>query len=196
VSRIRQLLEPFIDNDIVLDKPPVSFYETIQEFSVAKIDEEIVGCGALHVFWEDLAEIRSLAVDKSAQGHGVGSAIVSRLISRARQIGVKRVFCLTFETKFFSSFGFQPIDGIPVTKAVFNEMLNSYDEGTAEFLNLERVKPNTLGNTRMLLYLNDAVPSDTVTAQPRSVKSDTATSASPDNSREEIRAAIAARLQS
>jgi len=60
---------------------------------------------------------------------------------------------LTFQTAFFSSLGFRPIDGTPVTPAVYEELLRSYDEGVAEFLDLERVKPNTLGNIRMLLHL-------------------------------------------
>jgi amino-acid N-acetyltransferase len=63
------------------------------------------------------------------------------------------VFVLTFETGFFGSFGFTEIDGAPVPPAVYEQLLRSYDEGVAEFLDLERVKPNTLGNTRMLLHL-------------------------------------------
>jgi amino-acid N-acetyltransferase len=71
----------------------------------------------------------------------------------ARELGVSRVFVLTFETRFFASFGFVEIDGAPVPPAVYEQLLRSYDEGVAEFLDLERVKPNTLGNTRMLLHL-------------------------------------------
>ena len=71
----------------------------------------------------------------------------------ARDLGVKRVFCLTFETEFFAGRGFIEIDGTPVDHDVFEQLLQSYDEGVAEFLDLERVKPNTLGNRRMLLVL-------------------------------------------
>ena len=60
---------------------------------------------------------------------------------------------LTFETGFFGSFGFTEISGTPVPSDVYEELLRSYDEGVAEFLDLERVKPNTLGNVRMLLHL-------------------------------------------
>ena len=83
----------------------------------------------------------------------IGHQIVSRLLEQARELGVARVFCLTFETRFFGSFGFTEIDGAPVPHAVYEQLLRSYDEGVAEFLDLERVKPNTLGNTRMLLHL-------------------------------------------
>src|SRR6185312_14949605 len=73
---------------------------------------------------------------------------------------VSRVFCLTFETDFFGTFGFRPIDGAPVPTKVYEELLRSYDEGVAEFLDLERVKPNTLGNTRMLLHLGSRNAAD------------------------------------
>jgi amino-acid N-acetyltransferase len=124
---------------------------------VAELDGQVVGCGALHVFWEDLAEIRTLAVARQAQGRGVGGAVVRRLIEEGRRVGVARIFCLTFETAFFAGHGFTPLAGSPVTPPVFAELLRSYDEGTAELLDLDRVKPNTLGNTRMLLTLDDGV---------------------------------------
>jgi amino-acid N-acetyltransferase len=79
--------------------------------------------------------------------------MLQHLLQRASDLGVKRVFCLTFETEFFGRHGFVEIDGTPVEHAVFEQLLQSYDEGVAEFLDLERVKPNTLGNHRMLLVL-------------------------------------------
>ena len=79
--------------------------------------------------------------------------MLEHLLARARDLGVARVFCLTFETEFFGRHGFVEIDGTPVEHAVFEQLLQSYDEGVAEFLDLERVKPNTLGNHRMLLVL-------------------------------------------
>ncbi len=103
--------------------------------------------------WEDLAEIRTVAVAPEYRGLKIGHRIVSELLGVARELGVARVFCLTFETRFFGSFGFTPIDGGPVPHSVYEQLLRSYDEGIAEFLDLERVKPNTLGNTRMLLHL-------------------------------------------
>jgi amino-acid N-acetyltransferase len=116
-------------------------------------DGAVVGCGALHVMWEDLAEIRTVAVDPECRGLKIGHRIVSELLGEARDLGVRRIFVLTFETTFFASFGFAEIDGAPVPPAVYEQLLRSYDEGVAEFLGLERVKPNTLGNTRMLLHL-------------------------------------------
>ena len=102
---------------------------------------------------EDLAEIRTVAVMPDRQGLGIGHAIVGELLARARVLGIRRVFCLTFAVDFFARHGFQPISGTPVAAEVYSELLRSYDEGVAEFLDLERVKPNTLGNIRMLLRL-------------------------------------------
>ncbi|SDY73898.1 N-acetylglutamate synthase [Micromonospora pattaloongensis] len=156
VRGIRRLVDTYRGpGPKLLDKATVTLYEDIQEFWVAvrESDGAIVGCGALHVMWEDLAEIRTVAVDPECRGMKIGHQIVAELLAVARDLGVARVFVLTFETGFFGSFGFVEIDGAPVPQPVYEQLLRSYDEGVAEFLELERVKPNTLGNTRMLLHL-------------------------------------------
>jgi amino-acid N-acetyltransferase len=155
VRRIRRLVHMYVADKRLLSKPTVALYEDVQEFWVAErtSDGAVVGCGALHVMWEDLAEVRTVAVDPMCRGQKIGHRIVAELLDTARAIGVRRVFVLTFETRFFGSFGFTRIDGTPVTHQVYEELLRSYDEGVAEFLDLERVKPNTLGNIRMLLHL-------------------------------------------
>jgi amino-acid N-acetyltransferase len=141
------------ESRVLIAKEAVTYYESLQQFRVAELDGEVVGCGALHVMWEDLAEIRTLAVRPEAKGAGVGSALLDTLVDDARRLGVQRLFCLTFEVDFFSRHGFSPIEGQAVDPEVYAELLRSYDEGVAEFLDLERVKPNTLGNTRMLRTL-------------------------------------------
>jgi amino-acid N-acetyltransferase len=153
VRGIKTLVDSFADDNILLRKPLVTLYETVQEFRVAVRGREVVGCGALHVLWEDLGEVRTLAVADEARGTGVGFAVLERLVERARLLGLSRLFCLTFETAFFERNGFAPIEGQAVDPEVYAELLRSYDEGVAEFLDLERVKPNTLGNTRMLRLL-------------------------------------------
>ncbi len=162
VPAVRRLLDAYVRGGILLDKATVTLYEDIQEFWVAERDagssdagprSEVVGCGALHVMWEDLAEVRTLAVDPALKGAGVGHQLLGKLLETARWLGVRRVFCLTFEVDFFTKHGFVEIDGTPVDGDVYRELLRSYDEGVAEFLGLERVKPNTLGNSRMLLHL-------------------------------------------
>jgi amino-acid N-acetyltransferase len=79
--------------------------------------------------------------------------IVDRLLLVARELELQRLFVLTFETEFFGRHGFAEIEGTPVTAEVYEEMCRSYDVGVAEFLDLSYVKPNILGNTRMLLVL-------------------------------------------
>lgn len=155
VRVIRALIDSNVGPGRLLDKHTVNLYEDIQEFCVAvsSDDDSVVGCGALHVMWEDLAEIRTVAVAERTRGHGVGHLIVDELLARARKLGVARVFCLTFAVSFFAVHGFKEIFGTPVAPEVYAELLRSYDEGVAEFLELDRVKPNTLGNTRMLLRL-------------------------------------------
>ncbi|MGI5525521.1 amino-acid N-acetyltransferase [Micromonospora sp. CA-259024] len=155
VRGIRRLVDTYTDDRRLLSKATVTLYEDVQEFRVAvrADDGAVVGCGALHVMWEDLAEIRTVAVDPSCRGQRIGHRLVGELIDAARELGVGRIFVLTFETRFFGAFGFQEIDGAPVPQPVYEQLLRSYDEGVAEFLDLERVKPNTLGNTRMLLRL-------------------------------------------
>ncbi|KGN30977.1 N-acetylglutamate synthase [Knoellia sinensis KCTC 19936] len=150
---MRALVAPLAADRVLLQKESVAYYESVGDFVVAERDGEMLGCGAVHVLWEDLAEIRTLAVAKAALGQGIGSRILERLVERAHELGVERLFCLTFETEFFGRHGFAPIEGQAVEPEVYAELLRSYDEGVAEFLDLERVKPNTLGNTRMLRVL-------------------------------------------
>lgn len=138
---------------ILLEKSLVTLYESVQEFWVAELDDEVIGCGALHVLWSDLGEVRTVAVHPKAKGRGVGHAIVRQLLDVARELELQRLFVLTFETDFFGAHGFTEIEGTPVTAEVYEEMCRSYDTGVAEFLDLSYVKPNILGNSRMLLTL-------------------------------------------
>ena len=155
VPDVRRLLDTYVSDRILLDKAMVTLYESLQEFWVAERDDnaEVVGCGALHVMGEDLAEVRTLAVKPGLKGAGVGHQLLEKLLDTARWLGVRRVFCLTFEVDFFGKHGFVEIGETPVDTDVYAELMRSYDEGVAEFLGLERVKPNTLGNSRMLLHL-------------------------------------------
>ena len=133
VRGIQALLEPWVQRRVLLGK-----------------DGRLVGCGALHVMWDDLGEIRTLIVADEWLHHGVGRAIVDRLEENARALGLRRLFCLTFEVEFFSARGFEVIGEQVVDPDVYSQLIRSPDEGVAEFLDLAHVKPNTLGNTRML----------------------------------------------
>lgn len=151
---IRELVEPLVQRRILLGKETVVFFEAIQEFRVAEDGAgNPIGCGALHVMWEDLAEVRTLAVAPDWLHRGVGSALLAQLEEDARSLGLSRLFCLTFEVDFFERHGFEQMSDDAIDPQVYAELVRSPDEGVAEFLDLSRVKPNTLGNTRMIKYL-------------------------------------------
>ena len=153
VPGIQKLVEPLVHERILLGKERVDFYEAVQEFRVAEVDGELVGCGALHVMWEDLGEVRTLAAGSGWRGKGVGHALLEQLEDDARDLGLTRLFCLTFEVPFFSAHGYVEHGEGLVSPDVYAELVRSADEGVAEFLDLARVKQNTLGNTRMLKQL-------------------------------------------
>lgn len=155
VGSIRDLVRPLAGNTLT-PKDPVAYYEAVQQFRVAhdpEVPGRIIGCGALHVMWEELAEVRTLAVHPDFTRRGLGGRLLETLLDDARTLGLCRIFCLTFEVDFFTQHGFSPIVGQAAEPDVYAELLRSYDEGVAEFLDLERVKPNTLGNTRMVRVL-------------------------------------------
>ncbi|MCU1476087.1 MAG: amino-acid N-acetyltransferase [Subtercola sp.] len=154
VPWIQRLVEPLVQERILLGKDSVVFYEAVQEFRIAvDADGTPIGCGALHVFWEDLGEVRTLAVDRAWLGKGVGHLLLESIEKDARELGLSRLFCLTFEVAFFERNGFVASPLALVDPEVYAELVRSPDEGVAEFLDLARVKPNTLGNTRMLKHL-------------------------------------------
>jgi len=155
VWAIRSFVDYYSDDRILLSKATVTLFEDVTEFVVAEsASGEVVGCAAIHVLWEDLAEVRTVAVSPDARRLGIGRMLLDEVIRRGRDLGVQRLFCLTFAVDFFAEAGFESIgENAGVTPEVYAELLRSYDEGVAEFLDLERVKPNTLGNTRMMRHL-------------------------------------------
>jgi amino-acid N-acetyltransferase len=152
VEGIKALVDQYAGR-VLLAKDLITLYEDVQEFWVVERDGRVVGCGALHVLWQDLAEIRTVAVHPRVAGRGIGHLLVDTLLETARELGIRRVFVLTFEKNFFGRHGFVEIDGTPVSPEVYEQMRRSYDAGVAEFLDLAYVRPNTLGNVRMLLEL-------------------------------------------
>lgn len=152
VRRIKELVDCYA-GPILLEKSLVNLFEDVTEFWVAEVDGVVQGCGALHVLWEDLGEIRTVATHPGVRGRGIGGALCREVIAEAGRLGLTRLFVLTFEVSFFAGLGFRPISELGLSPEGFAELRRSYDAGVAEFLDLPYVKPNTLGNTRMLRFL-------------------------------------------
>jgi len=110
VKEIKQLIDPYAKKDVMLPKSYGELYENVREFYVSVDDKEnkkVIGCCALHIFWEDLAEIKSLAVDEKQQGKGLGKKLVKECMKEAKKLGIKKVFTLTKIPKFFEKLGFK-----------------------------------------------------------------------------------------
>lgn len=152
VRRIKELVDCYA-GPILLEKSLVNLFEDVTDFWVAEVDGRVEACAALHVLWEDLAEIRTVATNPALRGRGIGGVLCREVIAEAKRMGVPRLFVLTFEVSFFAGLGFEVISELGLSPEGFAELRRSYDAGVAEALDLPYVKPNTLGNTRMLKYL-------------------------------------------
>ncbi len=110
VKEIYELVESFARKGDMLHRPLNDLYANIRDFFVYEKDGEILGTCALHICWEDLAEVRSLAVKEGAAGKGVGKGLVDACLDEARRFGVRRVFALTYRPAFFEKMGFRSIE--------------------------------------------------------------------------------------
>jgi amino-acid N-acetyltransferase len=124
VPVIQQLINIFAERNLMLPRSLSALYENVRDFFVIEEDGCIVGCCALHIMWEDLAEVKSLAVDESVQGKGYGRALVSACLDEARSMGIPRVFALTFIPAFFEKLGFTRIDKSNLPHKVWTECIN------------------------------------------------------------------------
>ena len=109
VERIHELINGYAELDKMLFASMSSIYENLQIFKVAELDGETVGCCALKVLWENLAEIKSLAVDETQFGKGIGRALVLGSVEKAKKLGLKKIFTLTLEPDFFIKVGFETV---------------------------------------------------------------------------------------
>lgn len=109
VEEIYNLIAGYASQGIMLPKPHNVLYETIREFVVAEeiSEKKIVGTGALHLTWNELAEVRSMAVHENYKRQGIGAEIVKKLLEEGREVGVKKFFTLTYSPQFFQSLGFK-----------------------------------------------------------------------------------------
>ena len=136
VRQIHRLLSFFADKGLLLGRSLHSLYDQVRDFKVmvegetesmagdGRMVERVIGVGALHICWEDLAEIRSLAVDEEFQGRGVGATLVRSFLDEARGFGIRRVFTLTYQPGFFQKLGFCTIDKGQLPHKVWSDCIN------------------------------------------------------------------------
>ena len=110
VAAIRELVNYYAELDRMLFRPMADIYEKLQTFIVAEIDGNVIGCCSLEIVWSDLAEIKSLAIDKKYQKKGIGKKIVDIALKKAAELGVTKVFALTMEPEFFNKIGFEIVE--------------------------------------------------------------------------------------
>lgn len=123
VKYIQKLVNEFARREEMIPRSINELYENLRDFFVAEDDNGITGVCALHVLWEDLAEIRSLAVHKDSQGTGIGSRLVSRCLADAKKLGISRVFALTYRPTFFHQIGFTEIDKASLPQKIWGDCI-------------------------------------------------------------------------
>ena len=139
VKAIHELISFYAEYDRMLFCSLSDLYEQIHSFQVAEDDGRVVGCCALKVLWEDLAEVKSLAVDQQYFGKKVGSELVKACIEKARQLGLKRVFTLTLEPRFFEKIGFRRVDRQSLPMKVWSDCAQCPKQGNCDEIALDYV---------------------------------------------------------
>ncbi len=123
VKNIQKLLMTFANRGDMLPRSLSELYESIRDFYVVEEDGVLLGASALHIVWEDLAEVRSVAVMEDSGRKGIGSLLVQECIAEARAIGLRRIFCLTYKPDFFAKHGFCLVDKSELPHKVWGDCI-------------------------------------------------------------------------
>jgi amino-acid N-acetyltransferase len=123
VKEIQKLLMTFASRGDMLSRSLSEIYESLRDFYVFEEKGTLMGAAALHIVWDDLAEVRSVAVAEDAGRKGIGSLLVQSCITEARQIGLRRIFCLTYKPEFFGKHGFQLVDKSELPHKVWGDCI-------------------------------------------------------------------------
>jgi len=121
VPQMHQLINYFAGKELMLPRPLSEIYENIRDYFVVRQGERVIACGALHVSWSDLAEIKSVAVAEQSQQQRIGAQLVEACLDEARELGIPTVFCLTYQPAFFEKFGFSQVDKMELPRKVWSE---------------------------------------------------------------------------
>lgn len=123
VKEIQKLLTTYANRGDMLSRSLSELYESIRDFYIVEEEGRLLGTSALHIVWEDLAEVRSVAVAEDAGRRGIGSQVVGACIDEARELGLKRIFCLTYKPDFFARFGFRIVDKSQLPHKVWGDCM-------------------------------------------------------------------------
>jgi len=123
VKEIQKLLITFASKGDMLSRSLSELYESLRDFYICEQDDKLLGTAALHIVWEDLAEVRSVAVSEEAGRQGIGSQLVQACIAEARELGLKRIFCLTYKPDFFGKHGFKLVDKSELPHKVWGDCI-------------------------------------------------------------------------
>ncbi len=126
VPAIRQLIKDFADKGEMLHRSLNELYENVRDFAVIEEDGRVIACAAVHVTWDDLAEVKCVAVAPEVQGRGIGRLIVLNSMEAARLMGIRRVFCLTYQPEFFGKLGFRTIERDMLPHKVWGECIKCH----------------------------------------------------------------------
>ena len=123
VNDIHNLITPFARQGEMLYRPLSELYENIRDYYVVRNEGNLIGCASLHVVWEDLAEVKAVAVAEDWQSHGLGGILVQKCIAEARELGIATVFCLTHKPGYYERLGFVQADVMNLPRKVWGECL-------------------------------------------------------------------------
>jgi amino-acid N-acetyltransferase len=123
VKDIQKLLTYFAGRGDMLSRSLSELYESVRDFYISEDDGRLIGAAALHIVWEDLAEVRSVCVAEDAGGKGIGTRLVRSCLDEAHSLGLKRVFCLTYKPDFFARFGFRLADKTELPQKVWGDCI-------------------------------------------------------------------------
>jgi amino-acid N-acetyltransferase len=124
IKQIQSLINHFAGQDLMLPRSLNELYENIRDFWVVDQGGKVIGCAAVHISWEDLVEIKSVAVRRESQRKGIGARLINACLKEARGLGAKKVFVLTYKPEFFKSFGFRRIDHASLPHKIWAECIN------------------------------------------------------------------------
>ena len=121
VAQMHELINRFADKEEMLARSLSEIYEHVRDYFVVREGERVIACAALHVMWQDLAEIKSLAVAEESQSRGIGVQMVKACLEEAKKLGIPTIFCLTYKPVFFESVGFSQLDKLELPRKVWGE---------------------------------------------------------------------------